>query len=568
MCDNGVPCDDGNPLTVDDKCFNMRCRGTVMDDDLPASRWGPSGSRHFAVTLRVELERQALSPVVWAVHDPHYGYMLKSGDNATAGLRALAEYGEYELLLEELEEMKQKGEVKSYGVTKESFEATTMTTWGQEFNFLVVGGAHDHLSFATRLLQSDDRLVAPFEGGIPLFNGFKPNYGEQENFTLWDTATKVNQPFFAQLNVGAQSTQGVVGGQQEYGTIYVVRPTEYVPSGLFNSHWPKPVDFIKMIIGPGVGVRLSDRTRAQTGVQVSMGLTIDSGKSAGNEFRIAFPEGFEFHKDEQTIGNFTWWGLQRHFGDRWVLPNGQARGKPWTKDGDNIECGGTGSNDLGFLATEEECARRCESNAQYFKFGMRLTANCNEQGCMCHCESPGLTTCNIVTSPGWSLYHYFVPEHDTAENTKWGQPSTYVDVRTRTVFLRWPDNVDMAPTTAQTMTLTLHNIRNPNNCKPTQWSLTTHKCQMKDLNGAGVWEHRVCSKPIYTYSAKQLDTHADGCNRCNACVWEYDSPSTGMAIFSCYDNGITFQRERPLGTKTFSEFFTHGGSGFDGACVP
>ena len=28
MCDNGVPCDDGNSLTYDDKCLNMKCLGT------------------------------------------------------------------------------------------------------------------------------------------------------------------------------------------------------------------------------------------------------------------------------------------------------------------------------------------------------------------------------------------------------------------------------------------------------------------------------------------------------------------------------------------------------------
>ncbi len=28
LCDNGVPCNDGNPLTIDDKCINSRCLGT------------------------------------------------------------------------------------------------------------------------------------------------------------------------------------------------------------------------------------------------------------------------------------------------------------------------------------------------------------------------------------------------------------------------------------------------------------------------------------------------------------------------------------------------------------
>ena len=56
-----------------------------------------------------------------------------------AGQRALAEYGEHKLLLEELEEKKQKGEVKSYGYTTESFEATSPTTWSSSGIMIRVG---------------------------------------------------------------------------------------------------------------------------------------------------------------------------------------------------------------------------------------------------------------------------------------------------------------------------------------------------------------------------------------------------------------------------------------------
>ncbi len=46
----------------------------------------------------------------------------------------------------------------------------------------------------------------------------------------------------------------MAGGPEEGSSFYVVNPAEYVPFGPYNVSYPKPVDFMRMFIDPGMDV--------------------------------------------------------------------------------------------------------------------------------------------------------------------------------------------------------------------------------------------------------------------------------------------------------------------------
>jgi len=314
LCDNGVPCDDGDAHTVDDKCVNMKCLGQLIDDMLDS----PAASRQFEVTLRVKSDTETLlSPLVWVVYED-YGFgqvPWQTNTTASPGLTALAEGGATATLLEELKVMKYQQKIKGYGVAQSTDQITSPTTMGQEFSFKVTATQRDKLMFASMFVRTNDRFLAPLQPGIPFFIGMRPNYGESKDVAMWDAGTETNQPYFANLQIGQQSSQpggGVAGGLREYGRIQQVHPWEF---GIGNDTYPDPAKLVQLTLNPAMDVSLSDQTRAQRGIDALVEFTLEARQNIGNEIHVEFPEGFSFNEGGITSANITWWGLQRYISD-------------------------------------------------------------------------------------------------------------------------------------------------------------------------------------------------------------------------------------------------------------
>eukprot|EP00667_Euglena_gracilis_P001679 EG_transcript_1680 len=475
LCANGVPCDDGNPLTYDDKCLNMRCLGSAGDNFTNSS----DGMRFFEVTIRVErsFKYQEFTNIVWAVFDRSIGLsFVREGDNASAGLRQFTQTGQADLLLAELDVLNQTGYIKDYGLALPAIRPARVDLIGTEYNFPVAATVNDNLMFAGALIRSNDRFVAPFNGGIPMFLGTTPNYGEQKDFTLWDSGTELDQVYFADLYLGQQSSQqggGINPGPQQTVPMRPLQPAEYLPIYPFNVSYPKPVEFVHVYFNPGMDVQLASSVRAQQGVTIMTDLTLEAGAPMGNEIALTFPEGFRFNQGGPTVGNVTWWGWEQ-----WANVSG----------GDN-----------------------------------------------------------------WKEFAQF------------GTPATFLDVQSRTVYLRWPENTTLAPNHNQRVAVLVYNITNPNNCNYGTWYLRTRQCYMKDLNNAGVFAVRECGPDLYSIRYRGTTGAPSGCTRCNACAFLYTSP-VGVDVFSCEDSGRQFLRERPAGLPVFENYYS--GGDYTGACAP
>ncbi len=62
---------------------------------------------------------------------------------------------------------------------------------GDSYSFTFEAGHGDSLSFATMLVQSDDRFFGPDDGGISLFDGDIPITGDVSDLVhLWDAGTE------------------------------------------------------------------------------------------------------------------------------------------------------------------------------------------------------------------------------------------------------------------------------------------------------------------------------------------------------------------------------------------
>lgn len=258
-----------------------------------------------------------LSPVVWVVYSRTTGTIpWVTNTTASSGLKQLAEGGVTAPLLAELEAMKAVGGITSYGVVTSTEQLTSSTTFGQQFTFKVEATQHDSLMFATMLVRSNDRFVAPLEPGMPFFIGMKPNYGDQKDFTLFDAGTEVNQQYFANLGLGYMSQQPGSGqglaSRPENGTILPVADYEFSPIALNNDTYPNPQDFMQITFSPAMEVLLADQTRAQRGNDVLVEFTLEQGQNLGNEIHVQFPEGYTFHEGGLTTSNITWFGLQRY----------------------------------------------------------------------------------------------------------------------------------------------------------------------------------------------------------------------------------------------------------------
>eukprot|EP00668_Euglena_longa_P014965 GGOE01019006.1.p1 GENE.GGOE01019006.1~~GGOE01019006.1.p1 ORF type:complete len:1004 (-),score=294.17 GGOE01019006.1:201-3035(-) len=311
LCDNGVPCNDTNPLTVNDRCIHSRCLGSVVSDILES----PAGFRYFKVDLAVTSNLETVfSPIVWVVYSGTSGQNpWPLGGNATEGFRQLVEEGKPETLLTELAVKKSAKLIKSFGVSYAMQRVTSPTTFGQEFSFKVTGSQHDFLTFATMLVRSNDRFLAPKPPGIPFFIGLTPNYGDATDFALYDAGTEVSQGYFANLYLGQQSSQpggGISPGPRAHGVITQVADAEFQGTG--NGTFPRMSDLVSLALSPAMDVALSDSSRAQEGIDVMVEFTLEQKENIGNEIHVTFPEGFSFNSGGRTVVNVTWWGLQRY----------------------------------------------------------------------------------------------------------------------------------------------------------------------------------------------------------------------------------------------------------------
>lgn len=337
LCDNGIPCDDGNALTLDDKCFNGKCLGAVMDDTLKTA----DGFRHFTVDISALSNDPILSDVVWVKYDrdvlPKSGeeitLFFKEGTGASKSLRRLAEDGQTEMMAAEMSVLKAQNVIKDYGVvTSHSDMYTSSYSVGQKWNFQVTASQHEFFTFITMLKRSNDRFLAPPLWAIPFFDGLTPNYGDQtSHLVLWDAGTEVNQPYFANLHLGLmQSNQpgGVTGGIEELGLVARVAPWEFLSTAPNNDTYPTPRQIVRVSLLPGLTTTLSDRTRGSSNVVAQIGFTLDKLKPLGNEFRVAFPSGFRFV--DGTVSNVTWKPDLRHLKGRNVVFEDIAYGQPVT----------------------------------------------------------------------------------------------------------------------------------------------------------------------------------------------------------------------------------------------
>jgi hypothetical protein len=176
----------------------------------------------------------------------------------------------------------------------------------------------------------------------------------------------------------------------------------------------------------------------------------------------------------------------------------------------------------------------------------------------------GATVSNVT----WWWWQRYIGQKSKADfdDAKYGQPQTHVDERSRTVYIRWHYDINIKPDFNLAISITIRNVGNPNNCDLKTWYLKARKCDEKNLNDAGVWMVRTCGPDLYDLQTRATTAVPTGCNRCNACSFQYTNTAAGMDVFSCEDNGKTFIRERVSTLSVFPEYFD--GGAFTGNCVP
>ena len=138
----------------------------------------------FTITVENVSDESALptplAPIVWAVDDKE-GLFFKEGDTASAGLQALAEDGDPEVLFAELTQ-----------TNKGHFETPLAPGESRSYKFTAKPGAH--LSFAGMMVESNDVFVAPAAEHIELFGANnEPRAKGDLTLALWDAGTEVNQ---------------------------------------------------------------------------------------------------------------------------------------------------------------------------------------------------------------------------------------------------------------------------------------------------------------------------------------------------------------------------------------
>jgi hypothetical protein len=150
-----------------------------------------------ATTFTVTIENVAagsdgaspLSPGVFVVAPEGMPIFTAGAPDRGLGLEPLTEAGDPADLAASLQ-----SDDMGYGVgifdTPDGAASAGTAAPGHSYTFSFEAGHGDSLSFATMLVQSDDRFFAPGDGGIALFDGDVPVTGDvSDQVSLWDAGT-------------------------------------------------------------------------------------------------------------------------------------------------------------------------------------------------------------------------------------------------------------------------------------------------------------------------------------------------------------------------------------------
>ncbi|MFO7564869.1 MAG: spondin domain-containing protein [Enhygromyxa sp.] len=175
---------------------------------------------HGPLAEQLEFVRGVSSPlsgVVWAVHDGEVG-LFATGSQASAGLERLVEDGRPQLLLEQLEQLEDAGEIERHGLAPAD-GAVIEPGATVEFRFHASPGAH--LDFVTGYLAANDKFVAGRSTGVPLFDERgEPRTGELDwALGLFDAGTEVDEPPGLGANQFERQSRRNGGGPDENGLV-------------------------------------------------------------------------------------------------------------------------------------------------------------------------------------------------------------------------------------------------------------------------------------------------------------------------------------------------------------
>ncbi len=185
------------------------------------------------------------SPIAPGVYVSHAeaGTLFVAGEDASAGLEALAEDGNPVGLGAELEAAGVGTDGGAFAVPTGG-EAPAPAFPGQAYEFMVMAEDGDYLSFATMLVQSNDLFYAPSDMGVALFKDGEPVDGDiTDMIMLWDAGTEFNErPGIGLSQAPRQS--GPNTGPEESKPVEVLDP---------YYRYPAVSDVIKVTVTPMEG---------------------------------------------------------------------------------------------------------------------------------------------------------------------------------------------------------------------------------------------------------------------------------------------------------------------------
>lgn len=158
----------------------------------------------------------AFSPVVWVAHDAG-PTIYEAGAPASAGLKAFAEDGNAQPLLEDLEASDNASLV---GLVQTTEAKLGLLVPGQTYRFLIAAKDEEKFSLVSAFLQGNDLVIASKQDGIDLFDA--AGNARSGDFTgdlvFLDAGTEVNEtPGAGPNQVIRQTAPGA--GTRENGVV-------------------------------------------------------------------------------------------------------------------------------------------------------------------------------------------------------------------------------------------------------------------------------------------------------------------------------------------------------------
>eukprot|EP00667_Euglena_gracilis_P000070 EG_transcript_70 len=432
---------------------------SVITDGCPRSL-----QRYFGVTVEVMDGVQPYSPVtglVWAVHDSQHTnalwatgrYAFDPHLHSQDGLKVWAETGNASALLEELAAKQGQGIVEAYGSGSRDPGTPVEVGNGQKVRFGFYARPGDYLNLAAKLVRANDRFVGNDEWGQRLFDSdCNPQWGTTAEMFLYDAGTAVNQPFWANLNLGHDSRQ-LDGGSYYLGQTPEQQLVRLVPTAELQAPgdvYPLPGRLVRVTLDRGLDVELYPLVNAFSGGNATVQVALPPDVPLGNELRIHFP-------------------------------------------------------------------------ADLFGF------NAN-----------GRATRAVVLA-GLDAMPQLPP----------------TVVSGSTVIVRFNQSIAL---TGRLAVLLVDNLRLPPVCGETEYSITTHQCDVIDLHGAGRYFYRQCGPPLTTIVGTPPNGMPQGCDACHSCVFQATVHSQDRYL--CYTpEGLSFLRIGPLGAACADNPYTLAGYG-------